>query len=40
METIINLCGAPTNFAKLLLVLEASGGSDPVRAYNKHQSES
>ena len=37
METIINLWGALTKFTNLLLVLEASGGSDPVSAHNKHQ---
>ena len=37
METIINLWGAVTKFTNLLLVLEASGGSDPVSAHNKHE---
>jgi hypothetical protein len=37
METIINLWSAQTKFTNLLLVLEASGGSDPVSAHNKHQ---
>jgi hypothetical protein len=36
METIINLCGAITEFANLRLVLGASGGSDPISSYNKY----
>jgi hypothetical protein len=37
METIINLCGAVTEFANLLLVLGASGCNDPLISHHKHQ---
>jgi hypothetical protein len=35
METIINLCGAVTEFVNLLLVLGDSGCNDPVISLHK-----